>query len=1149
MNWNCTTVNNFISVSVVVCMLAQGIANGQDLLPVIPPSPNVSAHGKYTEVPVSLYTGVPDISVPLYQISNGDLTLPVSLRYHAGGIKVEEIASAVGLGWSLNAGGIIGRSVRGQPDEVHYWFPQPPSNTIEAIKARGDWTELQMTADDVYNGTRDGEADIFYFNFGSYSGKFFFDQNGDAHTIPKKNFIIKPIAGGWSIATEDGVVYSFAKVEEVTSESCLDTPPTHTAWFLTKISSRDGNREINFEYEPAYYTYTTLGQQIKYLRWEMDAWCIQNEQPCLASHYYRTQRLTGIDFEIGRINFKYNNIRCDLVDDKSLDEIEIYDYTGTLVRRFQLYHSYFGSNPLCDRPNEIYTRLKLDSVVESSATERMLPYEFSYNEEIPLPSRLSYGQDHWGYYNGRINNSDLVPSVAYVNINGHQVFESGADRKVNTLTSQAGVLTRIVYPTGGETLFTYENNETNDFRADPETVEEDLFLFANSPMPEVYESQDVLVVPANGAMVTYYVQGEDCVKASEVFCEGDGWDCRVYVYKDDNPMPFRTIDTDLHGHKEMWPEGTYRLKALEHCDLEKSRSFSVTISATIILTPPDGRKSVGGLRVAKIEQRSQIGEPMIKTYEYNDKLNASKSSGMLVNFPTYVQDHLYLVRQIERDEFDRIIFSDECIYKPLTSYSNYPLATTSGSYIGYEHVIEKYGENGENGERRYEFLAYPDLDVPTFPYPPRENFDWRRGSLLRVKEFGRNGQQLFPVKEIINTYQAANEVRIYGMKTAKDERVIDLPVFSRTPARWAFYETMAEFYELSSTTEKIYDPNDESKFTERIITYTYNHDHLQVTQIKTSTSRSDGVVKEEVLENRKYAYDYEITGEAVGDDAGGIKTLQDLHVVDAVIEEFVVKQNINSDNIITNQYVVSGKVTTFKPDNPYPAELYLLDITSPISAEEFGNGSYMDNDSFVKDGHYRKRLSFLQYDDKGNIISQGKADDVPHSYLWGYNNSFPIAEVVNALPNVPGAPTNFFYTSFEEDEVDVSPDAYTGNKSHVGAYSIGGPHVPGTYIISYWTKSGIDPWRYHEGIVNVSPSSSASIVIGNTGTLIDEIRLYPKDGEMTTYTYDPLIGVTSMTDANNMTRYYVYDDFGRLKLIKDHAGNILKTYNYNHQVR
>src|SRR5690606_38615127 len=116
-------------------------------------------------------------------------------------------------------------------------------------------------------------------------------------------------------------------------------------------------------------------------------------------------------------------------------------------------------------------------------------------------------------------------------------------------------------------------------------------------------------------------------------------------------------------------------------------------------------------------------------------------------------------------------------------------------------------------------------------------------------------------------------------------------------------------------------------------------------------------------------------------------------------------------------------------------------------------------------------------------------------------------------------------------------------------YSIGGPHVPGTYIISYWTKSGIDPWRYHEGIVNVSPSSSASIVIGSTGTLIDEIRLYPKDGEMTTYTYDPLIGVTSMTDANNMTRYYVYDDFGRLKLIKDHAGNILKTYNYNHQVR
>lgn len=37
-----------------------------DLPTVIPPSPTVAALMKFEEVPVSNYTGVPDISIPLY---------------------------------------------------------------------------------------------------------------------------------------------------------------------------------------------------------------------------------------------------------------------------------------------------------------------------------------------------------------------------------------------------------------------------------------------------------------------------------------------------------------------------------------------------------------------------------------------------------------------------------------------------------------------------------------------------------------------------------------------------------------------------------------------------------------------------------------------------------------------------------------------------------------------------------------------------------------------------------------------------------------------------------------------------------------------------------------------------------------------------
>ncbi|HEY4654092.1 MAG TPA: hypothetical protein VIH22_06240, partial [Cyclobacteriaceae bacterium] len=122
--------------------------------PVIPPSPDAASLGKYGGTPVGLHTGIPNISIPLYTIKTSRLEVPISISYHAGGVKVSEIASWIGLGWSLQAGGVITRSVVGKPDNLGFWV-YPTKSASEIVT--GDFDYVRTIA----NGSADGESDYY----------------------------------------------------------------------------------------------------------------------------------------------------------------------------------------------------------------------------------------------------------------------------------------------------------------------------------------------------------------------------------------------------------------------------------------------------------------------------------------------------------------------------------------------------------------------------------------------------------------------------------------------------------------------------------------------------------------------------------------------------------------------------------------------------------------------------------------------------------------------------------------------------------------------------------------------------------------------------------------------------------------------------
>ena len=71
----------------------------------IPPSPQTQLFQQYINHEVTDYHGLPNISIPLYVLEIHGLKIPVSLTYHAGGIKYKQFDGDVGVGWSIDVEG------------------------------------------------------------------------------------------------------------------------------------------------------------------------------------------------------------------------------------------------------------------------------------------------------------------------------------------------------------------------------------------------------------------------------------------------------------------------------------------------------------------------------------------------------------------------------------------------------------------------------------------------------------------------------------------------------------------------------------------------------------------------------------------------------------------------------------------------------------------------------------------------------------------------------------------------------------------------------------------------------------------------------------------------------------------------------------
>ena len=231
---------------VVFLAILAGHVYGQGSNNYIPPSPNASALMRGVDIPVNYYTGAADVSVPLFNLGGRDISIPIGLNYNASGIKVQDVASSVGIGWNLNAGGMITRMVRGEPDG-------------SVVNCTDTWTNSAVVA-----GTCDYERDIFYFSMLGRSGKFFMDPvTGIFHSMPYQDVKITVVtdipSGYWQIIDENGYKYQFGVTTTECEQSTYYTWNTTTnsyaqqdtyisTWYLSKIFSPLGVQVATFTY-------------------------------------------------------------------------------------------------------------------------------------------------------------------------------------------------------------------------------------------------------------------------------------------------------------------------------------------------------------------------------------------------------------------------------------------------------------------------------------------------------------------------------------------------------------------------------------------------------------------------------------------------------------------------------------------------------------------------------------------------------------------------------------------------------------------------------------------------------------------------------------------------------------------------------------
>ena len=1028
-------------------------------------APNAASLGSFGNPTISQFTGSPSIDVPLYTVQEGSLTVPIALHSNAAGFRPDEHPGWVGLGWNLQAGGVITRVVNRMPDEHNesgsssmtpvygYYF----TNQVLRPASPNSWTSrtfLENMANRVSSPNfYDTEPDEFSFTLPGCSGSFYKDSDGN-----NDPFGTVTNRGTWKVRCDQPVRVTVNNP----NDPFLTVPFTATKGFYNQnfggvypktfagftITTADGTRYVFGHDEgsamapadrPAIEYSMGLFEQVDDY-WTATSWQLTKVISPAGDQIMLTYAREAPGVSGRFISQMYNSINESLSVQQTNDSNTWFNWADmscpnngvnndgpTIIKKAM-------SGKLLAPVYLQNIQTRTGNVVFERSITRELRYE-----------QTSLDQDRYSKFEPISNfaapgGSSNYPFIETSRIDG-QPGKVHFDNSIAKLQWQK--LDAIRIKKQGQELKSWRlKYSDNPDVSDAVAKAQRLTLLT---VTEV--GKDGTTKPPY--QFTYYNGGAGLPKY--LMFVSDHWGFYNNVSNESSPtnatipnipdyqyLSSYKLSREPHTAPAVYLRGLltdiqYPTGGKTSFEYEQHQYGSQVDTMRTLLDPGmTTTRAAGGVRIKKITSAT-VSNPQpsdkvvteyfyVKNYTPGANLNQLPSSGVLGSQIKYVYSHRTYqgVGGASGAHFAQSMF---CSQSVLPASGN-----SQGSHIGYTEVVEKRTDGSYSKYFFSNFNACLDsdnlntqgqptqLDQGHFDEPPLQSLETDKNGTQVYDQFSSRAQERGKLLQTAD--YTANGVCVQRRRisyTAFNTGTEFVPfVYGRqlnvcvtfAALQGVTYKLNTYAFLPTQETTTVYNTAGASGLT---TTKTYTYANFQNRTINLPLEQNT-ISSKGQLSTIHYTYPFALTNSPTGATnpvSRALSAMTDLYMLNSPVET-ITSLNGRITGATVQTYTFPGVSTTMVK----PYQTWQLELAQSVADNQYTRAAYSNSGSaalLTIDPSLRPKRTYTSYDNRGNLLGMQTEGAVSTAYIWDYQKTLPVAIAQNAAPN------QVAYAGFEAD--------------------------------------------------------------------------------------------------------------------------------------